>query len=400
MTTTMSERVAAPISTAELERRWLAVRTAMEESGIDALLMQNNNDHVGGYVKYFSDVVPVGNGYPLTIVFPVDGPMTMIDHGQLGAEAVIPVEGNGVLRGVGRLLTTASFAPAFYTREYDAMLACKALAPFRRGTIGLVGTSQMSYATVNAVKRELPDASYTEASDLVDRIKVIKSDEELECIRLAAAIQDAAMKAAFEAVEPGKRDSEIAALAEKVSQELGSEQGIYLCCSYAPGEPAHINHRHYQDRVMREGDVYSLLVENNGPGGFYAELGRTCVIGEAPEPLLETHEFTLAAQRYCVEQLQPGTPASSIWHAYNDFMAENGRAVETRLHCHGQGYDLVERPLIRHDEPGTIEANMNITCHPTYEWKGITSWICDNFIVGAGTEPEKIHSFDQAIVEL
>ena len=48
----LSERLQTPISTAELERRWAAVRTAMEREKIDVLLMQNNNDYMGGYVKY------------------------------------------------------------------------------------------------------------------------------------------------------------------------------------------------------------------------------------------------------------------------------------------------------------------------------------------------------------
>ena len=52
----LSERLVSPISTAELERRWAAVRAAMAAQKIDVLLMQNNNDHMGGYVKYFTDL--------------------------------------------------------------------------------------------------------------------------------------------------------------------------------------------------------------------------------------------------------------------------------------------------------------------------------------------------------
>ena len=44
----LSERLQTPISTAELERRWGLVREAMEREKIDVLLMQNNNDHMGG----------------------------------------------------------------------------------------------------------------------------------------------------------------------------------------------------------------------------------------------------------------------------------------------------------------------------------------------------------------
>jgi len=45
----LSERLNTPISTAELERRWAAVRAAMAADKIDVLLMQSNNDHMGGY---------------------------------------------------------------------------------------------------------------------------------------------------------------------------------------------------------------------------------------------------------------------------------------------------------------------------------------------------------------
>ena len=64
-----SERLNAPISTKELERRWTAIRKAMESQHIDVLVMQNNNDFMGGYVKYFTDL-PATNGYALSVVFP------------------------------------------------------------------------------------------------------------------------------------------------------------------------------------------------------------------------------------------------------------------------------------------------------------------------------------------
>ena len=47
----LSPRLQTPISTAELERRWAAVRAATEREKIDVLLMQNNNDYMGGYVN-------------------------------------------------------------------------------------------------------------------------------------------------------------------------------------------------------------------------------------------------------------------------------------------------------------------------------------------------------------
>ena len=49
----------------------------MAREKIDVLLMQNNNDHMGGYVRYFTDM-PATNGYPNTVVFPRDDEMTVV----------------------------------------------------------------------------------------------------------------------------------------------------------------------------------------------------------------------------------------------------------------------------------------------------------------------------------
>lgn len=397
--TELSERVNTPISTKELERRWAAVRAAMEAEGIDVLLMQNDNDYVGGYVKYFSDL-PAVNAYPVTIVFPLDDAMTAVMHGPFGGDRELPPEGDGLLRGVGRVLTTASFASVPYSRHYDAELAARALVPYAGATIGLVGTSQISFATVDYLQRQLPGATFVEASELVDSIKSVKSEEERELIRRTAATQDAALEAAFEAVEPGKKDSEIAAVALHVTQELGSEQGFVLCASAPPGEPALFGPRHLQDRVMREGDAFSLMVETNGPGGFYTQLGRICVLGKAPQRMLEELELTLEAQRFTVDLLRPGASPKQVWEAYNAFLREHGRPEEDRLHSHGQGYDLVERPLIRFDETMPIARDMNIVCHPGYVTDGFLSWIMDNYLIGEDGTAERIHAFPQKIVEL
>jgi Xaa-Pro aminopeptidase len=364
------------------------------------LLMQNNNDYMGGYVKYFTDL-PATNGYPLTVVFPRDDLMTMVSMGPFDGGGAPTANGDGTARGVKQWSTTPSFASCYYTAGYDPELAAKALAPYAGGTIGLLGTYQMSFALVDYLQKgRFSNSRFVDASDLVDRIKVIKSAEERELIRRAARMQDGAMRAAFAAVEPGLRDRDIAAIAQCYSQRHGSENGIYLCASMPAKEPAQFSQRHFQNRVIEEGDTVALLVEDSGPGGMYTELGRTCVVGKASAELKDEFAFTLEARKFNLNLLKPGAPAKEIFAAYNDFMRKNGRPEERRLHCHGQGYDLVERPLIRHDEPMAIAKDMNIVVHPTYVRGGVLSWVCDNYLIEAGGPSERLHAFPEIITEL
>ena len=229
---------------------------------------------------------------------------------------------------------------------------------------------------------------------------MIKSEEEFELIGRTALLQDAAIDAAFKAIQPGMRDSEVSAIAQLHIQQGGGEQGIYLAASMAVGDPVMFGPRHMQNRVIREGDFFALLVETNGPGGLYTEIGRSCILGKANDEVLEEFAFVLQARQRCLELMQPGTPCAQVWDGYNEFMRENGRPEEARLHCHGQGYDLVERPLIRGDETAVIAADMNIAVHPQYPRAGVFSWICDNYRISADGNHQRLHRYPEKIVEL
>lgn len=394
-----SERLNMPISMTELERRWFAVRKAMADRRIDVLVMQNNNDFMGGYVKYFTDI-PATNGYALSVVFPREDGMTMIGQGPFGGDRVLPPEGDGVRRGVKRVMTSPSYSSAPFTKENDAALVETALEAYSGATIGLVGTAATPSAFVDRLRRgKLSNAKFVEASDLVDEIKAIKSVEELEFIRRTALMQDKCMDAAFKAMAPGRKDIEIAAIAEQTGHSHGSEQGLFMCASGPVGTAPLQANRHFQNRTIRAGDQFSLLVESSGAGGFYTELGRTCVLGKASQEMKDEFAFVIEARTFTLKLLKPGASCKDIWNAYNDFMRAHGRPEEKRLYCHGQGYDMVERPLVRSDEPMKLEANMVVSCHPTYALAGSFNWACDDYLI---TErgAERLHRFPEIITEI
>ena len=396
----VSDRVNHPMPARELERRWSLIRSAMQDHAIDVLLAQANNDFMGGYVKYLTDL-PATNGYVQTVVFPRDEPMTVIGQGAFGLDQRLPPEGDGVRRGVARQMGVPSYASAHYTAGYDAELAAKALEAYRGANIGMLGTAAISFALIDGLKRgPLAGATFVDASNVVDPIKAVKSADELEFVRQTAAVQDAAMHAAFGAIKPGMRELEVAAIAEHVGHDLGSEQGLFLSFSAPAGSPGQIVNRHLQGRVLREGDQFSLLVENNGPGGFYCELGRTAVLGKATAEMQEQQAFVLEAQRFCLDLLKPGARPDAIWDAYNRFMREHGRPEEKRVHFHGQGYDMVERPLIRFDETMPVEKNMYFALHPAFSTDRTYSWACDDFLLDSNGEVERLHRLPQKIFEL
>jgi len=393
-----AERLISPISSAELERRWKAVRAAMAERGIDVLVMQNSNEFSGGYVKWFTDL-PAGNGTMTTVIFPKDDLMTVVAPGPFGVDNT-PPPGDPVRRGVKRVILSPNFMGASYTTALDNENAETALAEFSGATIGLVAQGSIGHALADHLKRgKLGNAKYVDATELVDAIMVIKSDEEIEKIRATALLQDRAMRAAFDAIRPGMRDIEVTAVAENCTRVAGAEYGLLMGASSPIGEAVMIQPRHMQNRVIREGDQFVLLVETTGPGGFFCEIGRTCVLGKATQSMKDELAFAFEAQTFTANMLRPGASCADVWNAYNDFMGKNGRPKENRLYCHGQGYHLVERPLVRFDETMKLAARMNIAVHPMYHSKDTYTWLCDNFLIGENGA-ERLHRFPQEIVEL
>ena len=69
---TIRAKMRSPRSQAEMERRWELARGVMREAGLDLLLAQNDNQYIGGYVRWFIDV-PAVQGYPMSVMFSADG---------------------------------------------------------------------------------------------------------------------------------------------------------------------------------------------------------------------------------------------------------------------------------------------------------------------------------------
>src|SRR5437763_2483257 len=393
------ERLFNPISRAELERRWAAARNAMIERNIDALLMQNNNDWLGGYVRWFTDT-PLSNGYPRSVIFPVDDLMTIID---MGGRATLrnPDGPDPVNPGVGEIVFTPAFTSVAYTDEYQAELVVSEL--HRRGyaTIGWVGADAMPHKFVARIEQDLAcKATFIDATEFIDRLKAIKSEEEKRLVRRVAQMQDEIFRRVLNRIQPGMTDNDVTALAQYEGRVLGSEQGLFLGSSAALGQASRFLDRHQQARTLKPGDHFTLLIENNGPGGFYTEIARTVVLGKASNELIDGFETMKEAQAHTLRLLKPGASCAAIAQSRDDYMRSCKLPPELRLYAHGQGYDLVERPLIRCDEGMTIERHMNLAVHPGYETASIFAVICDNYLIESDSAGDCLHKTPKQVFEI
>src|SRR5262245_7919875 len=201
-------RLCNPISTAELERRWKAVRAAMSRD-LDALIIQgaNNLCGTGGYFRWFTGV-SMGTSYPATVIFPKDGLMTLVSHGPMGVERDFGGK-DAVWRGVGKWFPTASFPAIDYCIPYDADLIAREIRKAGYRNVGIVGWNNMLFGFGDRLRRQLDGVTLVDATRLIDPLKAHKSAEEIDLIRRAGAMQDEILAKAKDHIQPGKKDFEL-----------------------------------------------------------------------------------------------------------------------------------------------------------------------------------------------
>jgi Xaa-Pro aminopeptidase len=378
------DKLTSRISTGELERRWTAIREMMGRQKLDYLIIRNDEGFLGGNVKWFTDLSARNNQH-LTVIFPADEEMTLISHGPaLPAEPGPPA---WAARGVKTRLAAPYFASAHYTSTWDGEMAVDVLKEKPSATVGLVGKSYIPVSFFEYLKRHLSGVKFVDATEDVDQIKVIKSPEEIELIKGTAALQDKSMELVKKCIRPGLRDFEVAAEILYSTALQGADRHVILLSSGPPGTPVPILPPQFQNRMIKERDQVSVLIEVNGPGGLWAELGRVFTIGPPPQELQDAFGVALEAQQVSLDLLKPGAAPADLLKANNVFLEQRGYFPERRLYAHGQGYDFVERPLIMKDEPMKIRAGMNLTIHPTATHKTVWAGVTDNYMVtetGAG----------------
>jgi Xaa-Pro aminopeptidase len=395
-----NDRICNPISMKELERRWAAVRAAMPAAGFDALVIQgaSNLAGTGGYFRWFTGTSASGS-YQQTVIFPRDGLMTLVCHGPWQGDTKL--DGSDPLHpGVGRRLTTPAFPAIGYCVGLDPEIVAREIKKSGFANVGYVGPNNMVFGFGQKLKELLGNVPFRDATDIVDPIKALKSDEEIGFIRRTAAMQDEILAKTREHVRPGMKDFEVMAYSHYVGQLLGSETGYFLGTSAPPGQPAFIRPRSQQGRAMQKGDAFFWQAENTGPGGFFVHMGRMCVLGKPSQELIDAHALAVEAQDFTVKMLQPGAACRDIYEEYQAHMRAKKLPEESRLHCHGQGYDVVERPLIRNDESMKLAASMNIGINPSWASAKLFMTVCDNFLIGADGKAERLHKTPQSIVEL
>ena len=370
------------ISQHELERRWKAVRERMAARGIDCLVAQGQQRYVSGYFRWFSDIAEAN--YPITAIFPLQEELTIIGHGP-GAPAHPGNPPDWALRAGMKKINMPAFPNVWWQDAWDAERAVEVIGRLKPRTVGFVGMGNISAAFYENVKKGLQGVTLVNASDLVDEVRMVKSEEELTLMRDAAYMHEMSYAVAKKAVRPGRTVTEVILEIRQAQMAAGSEEQ-QIAIMFGRPDSLHNMQQHswgnvYWRRKLKEGDVVNLLVESSMPGGYWYDLRRFFSIGPVPSELQEAHAIALEARRLMAAHSKPGVMPGIALETSNRFLVEKGCPAEARIAAHGQGLGLVERPVYHTSEPSPFAVDMVVCLHPTAKTKHAMACLADTYVI-------------------
>jgi Xaa-Pro aminopeptidase len=220
------------LSLAERDRRWDRVRKRMLMAGADALLFLGNDIYWG---------MGMAN---MRYVLQIDA--------QIGADALFPLDGEPVVwhsvphmnRPTSMYLSIQDWVKDIRDRGGIAAIGAEVRARgMDRSKIGLIGfsstiqtTPTLLHADVVGLQKELPNCTFVDLSEILQEMRMVKSEEEINILRGAGKIARKVVDAMINTARPGVLECEVYAEMIRTQIANGGDPNIFNMLSSGPVE--------------------------------------------------------------------------------------------------------------------------------------------------------------------
>lgn len=346
-------------SVEEQNQRLATVRSRMADRGFDGLVVADpaNIFYLCGYNAW--------SFYTPQILFvPASGEpvLAMREMDALGAHRTAYRYATPALGYPENLVHKPDVHPMEWVAQ---QLRDRGFADGGRKTIGFEGDAHFfAVRSYLALKEVIPEWDLHDSQELVNRVRLVKSEFEIGQMRKAGKVASAAMAVAIEALEPGRPVNEVAAeVMASQARGAGDIDGDYpaIVPMFLQGEGSDTPHLTWTD--ARIGSNEAISIELAGAyQRYHAPLARTVSLGKPTPELERLAAVTVEGLEAALEQMKVGNRPSDVTAAWDAVLRRNNLEKKSRLgYSIGIGYppDWGERTVsIRADDTTVLEENM------------------------------------------
>jgi Xaa-Pro aminopeptidase len=211
---------------------------------------------------------------------------------------------------------------------------------------------------------------FVELPDLITGLRAIKDAEEIELLKAAQAITDAAFTHMLDYLRPGLTEHEVACELEFFMRRSGAS-GLAFSSIVASAENSAVPHAVPTKRVFTQGD-FVLMDFGAKLDDYCSDMTRTVVLGKASEQQRAMYAAALAAQSTCIKALKSGMKGLKAQALAESIIAEHG-FTGGLIHGlgHGVGIDIHELPVLAPKIEAELKVGHVVTVEPGVYLEGI-----------------------------
>jgi Xaa-Pro dipeptidase len=229
------------------------------------------------------------------------------------------------------------------------------------GTLGI--EESVRYVFSSGIAKAAPQATFVSATPVTAGCRMIKSDQEIALMRLAAKVTLTVYEAAYRSLKEGMTKPELEELIAAAYNRVGfpGEADVQI------GQNTAFPHGSTSSQVIREGSIIMVddgcLVE-----GYTSDITRTFTLGKPTDKMKKVFDIVHRAQTEAVKTARPGLQCQAVDAAARKVIVDSGYGPKYKYFTHrlghGMGMDGHEWPYLVPGNKLALAPNMTFSDEP------------------------------------
>ena len=232
---------------------------------------------------------------------------------------------------------------------------------------GLESHLRMSINDFQKLNVNLSNHSFVDASPLIWKLRMIKSESEISKIKKIVSIASKVFDELPKHLQVGQSEIEICKIMKKTLLDHGADHTLYMSCASGPGgydqiicDPT--------EKKLQDGDI--LIIDTGTTlDGYFCDFDRNFGFGKIAKSARLAYDVVWNATEAGMKKAKPGATCADVSNAMHSVLQKEDLSSNSIGRMgHGLGLQLTEPPSIMLNDSTVLQENMVITIEPCFEY--------------------------------
>lgn len=266
-----------------------------------------------------------------------------------------------------------------------------------------IESETMTVKTLNGYRRHFMkevDIDDSDAlSNAINRLRMIKDDEEIFCIRKAQQIAEKSLDELMPFIKVGKTEREIALELNRLMFQNGAEDLSFETIVLS-GKNTSMPHGVPSDKKVKDGE-FVLMDFGAVWNGYHSDMTRTICVGEPDEEMKKVYNIVLKAQLAGLENARAGITGKELDKISRDIIERAGYGDNFGHSLgHGVGLEIHEKPNASPNYNSVLEAGSVVTVEPGIYIEGKFGVRIEDFVILTENGCDNLTKYAKNIISL